>query len=147
MLILLLNYALATPSIGTGPACVTISVVGTDRPISVNWVGVGRLSLQSEDNVYSGDFCVDPSRFAQLQVEEAGLSLWEGTIYLTSQHKDTIAFRVVDLPPRTLLRVASLSTRPLIGGLPLDGVSWAWAVLVLLFLVGTALISLQRRRL
>ena len=147
MLSALLSLALASPSIGEGPLCVTIAVVGTDRPISVNWVGVGRLSLEADNDIWSGDFFISPSRFAQLQVEEAGLPLWEGTLFLTSQHKDTIAFRLVDLPPRTLLRVASLSARPLLGGLPLEGVTWAWAVLILLFLVGATVIGLLRRRL
>ena len=139
--------ALAIPSLGEGSQQITVQVVGTDQPVIAEWVGVGRMPLAKELSTWEGNFHSEPSRFLQMRIWELGTLLWEGTLFLTDQHADTFCFRVVDLPPRTLLRVATIAPPPKIGSMPMDGFGMIWAIAVLLVVLGVGGLGfLQRRR-
>ena len=146
LLLTLAAPALAIPSLGEGAQQVTVQVVGTDQPVIAEWVGVGRLPLAKELSTWEGNFHSEPSRFLQLRIWEMGALLWEGTLFLTDQQADTFCFRVVDLPPRTLLRVATIAPPPKIGSMPMDGFGMIWAITVLLTVLGAGVLGLLQRR-
>ena len=141
-----ISAARALPTLGDGPQQITIQITGTDQPVVVERVGVGRLTLSKELHTWEGQFRGDPARFLQLRVWEGTTSLWEGTLFLTDQYADTFCFRVVDLPPRTLLRVATIAPPPKIGSLPMDGFGMTRGIAVLAFVTACAALGWAQRR-
>ena len=145
-ILLWISEAQAVPSLGEGAQQVTIQITGTDQPVVVERVGVGRLPLSKELSTWEGQFRGDPARFLQLRVWEGTAVLWEGTLFLTDQYADTFCFRVVDLPPRTLLRVATVAPPPKIGSLPMDGFGMTRGIAALAFVVACAALGWIQRR-
>ena len=139
MIFLVVGLVQAMPVLGEGSQLLSIQVVGTDQPVTAEWVDHGSLTLENHANLWQGEFHTDPLRFLQLRLWEGKQPLWEGTIPLPDQRAEVLSFRVLDQTPnraRSAERVAAAGPLPVVGGME-GGAALAgvWAVLVLAGLV------------